>query len=207
VATTIETRAVSPNNPCPFLRAMVAHGLLPDDRIHIGALTHRILAVAKTGDGAPQPPALTLRLVALIANGLSPRQIARNASHGTQLDALRNGPLDKHGVSSAILDANAAINALELQRVDEFASDKIDAQGQEERGLNLPELKRMMDANFARAAGRRRAIDRALMDGEWPLLLQVLGKQGRDERYLSVADVRQLFAERRFPERMAKQFG
>jgi hypothetical protein len=37
----------------------------------------------------------------------------------------------------------------------------------------------MMDANFARAAGRRRRIDRRLMNGEWPILLQVMGKQAR----------------------------
>jgi len=58
----------------------------------------------------------------------------------------------------------------------------------------------MMDANFARAAGSRRHVDRALMNGEWPVLLTVLGKDGPDGRYLSLADVRGLFVDRRFPD-------
>jgi hypothetical protein len=61
----------------------------------------------------------------------------------------------------------------------------------------------MMDANFERAAGRRRAIDRKLMDGEWPVLLKVMGKQGQGGRYLSLADVRDLFEKRRLPDRLA----
>jgi hypothetical protein len=65
----------------------------------------------------------------------------------------------------------------------------------------------MMDANFERARGRRRRIDRAMMDAEWPVLLQVLGKRGQAGRYLSVADVRQLVAERRLPDRMARSLG
>jgi hypothetical protein len=43
------------------------------------------------------------------------------------------------------------------------------------------------------------------MDGEFPILLRVMGKQGRDERYLSIAEVKTLFAERRLPERMTRQ--
>jgi hypothetical protein len=45
-----------------------------------------------------------------------------------------------------------------------------------------------MDANFERAKARRRMIDRRLMDGEFPILLCVIGKQGPDERYLSIAE-------------------
>jgi hypothetical protein len=40
------------------------------------------------------------------------------------------------------------------------------------------------------------------MNGEWPILLRVLGKQGKSGRYLSVADVRRLSVERQLPERM-----
>jgi hypothetical protein len=94
-----------------------------------------------------------------------------------------------------------------LDRLDAFASDQQDADGQTERGLNIDDLKRMMDANFERAAGRRRRIDRRLMDGEWPILLQVMGKHGKAGRYLSVAEVRNLFVERRLPERMVKKLG
>jgi hypothetical protein len=76
------------------------------------------------------------------------------------------------------------------------------ADGTVEPGLDAADLKRMMDANFARAEGHRRAIDRALMDGEWPILLKVMGKRGKAGRYLSLADVRTLFVDRAFPARM-----
>jgi len=62
-----------------------------------------------------------------------------------------------------------------------------------------------MDANFARAAGRRRTIDRTLMIGEWPVLLKVMGKEGPDGRYLVLQDVIDLFRKRSFPERMNKR--
>lgn len=45
-----------------------------------------------------------------------------------------------------------------------------------------------MDASFKRAAGRRRRIDRALMNGEWPVLLKVVGKGEPGDRSLSLAD-------------------
>ena len=59
-----------------------------------------------------------------------------------------------------------------------------------------------MDANFERAKGTRRWIDRRLMNGEWPVLLNIMGKGEGEERYLSVAEVRTLFVERRLPERI-----
>lgn len=193
---------VSSNNPCPFLRALVAQGLLPDDRAPIGEVTKTIVAVAETGDGAPKLPAAAIRAIALMANGLNPLQLARNGLGGLQLNALRGGPLDKRGAGSGILDEGARISPAELDRLDEFADDQLDADGRAERGLSLRDLHRMMDANFERAAGRRRRIDRRLMNGEWPILLQVMGKQGKAGRYLSVADVRTLFLEGRLPERM-----
>lgn len=131
--------------------------------------------------------------------------MTRNALGGVRLNALRNGPLDKKGAGSGILDAKAQLNAAELDRLDEFAGDKLDAEGRVERGLDASDLERMMDANFERAAGRRRNIDRRLMNGEWPILLRVMGKQGKGGRYLSVAEVRQLFVERKLPERMSKR--
>lgn len=196
------TRDVSPNNPCPFLRALVAQGLLPGGRSGIGDLTRTIVTVARTGEGAPALPGPAIRAIAMAANGLSPLQLARNALDGVQLDGLRGGPLDKKGVGSGILDANAQVSTAELDRLDGFGSDKVGADGSTERGLDASDIKRMMDANFERAAGRRRRIDRQLMDGEWPVLLQVMGKPGRDGRYLSVAEVRALFEQRRLPQRM-----
>jgi hypothetical protein len=198
---------VSANNPCPFLRALVARGLLPDHQASIADVTKTIVGVAKAGDGEPDLPPSAIRAIALIANGLGPLQLARNGLGGLRLDELRRGPLDKKGAGSGILDKQAKLNQAELDRLDEFARDKLDAHGQAERGLDRDDLERMMDANFDRAAGRRRRIDRRLMDGEWPILLQVMGKPGRAGRYLSVAEVRDLFVERRLPERMLKRLG
>lgn len=193
---------VSSNNPCPFLRALVAQGLLPDDKAPIGEVSKTIVGIAARGDGAPKLPAAAVSAIALMANGLSPLRLARNGLGGLHLDELRGGPLDKQGAGSGILDRQAKISRAELDRLDEFAGDKLDRDGRAERGLSLSDLNRLMDANFERAAGRRRPIDRRLMNGEWPILLRVMGKQGKVERYLSVADVRVLFLERRLPDRL-----
>jgi hypothetical protein len=63
----------------------------------------------------------------------------------------------------------------------------------------------MMDANFARAVGKRRRIDRALMQGEWPILLRVMGKPSSDGSYLSLTELRALFMERRLPPRITQR--
>lgn len=200
---TPRTPQVSPNNPCPFLRALVAQGLLADDVASLGTVTRTIAKVANAGDGQPDLPAAAIRAIALLANGLTPLQMARNGFGGLRLNELRNGPLDKKGAGSRILDATAKVSAKELARLAEFASEKTDADGHTEPGLDLEELQRMMDANFERAAGNRRSIDRKLMDGEWPILLKVMGKQGKTGRYLSLKEVGELFIERRLPERMS----
>ena len=196
---------VSPNDPCPFLRALVAHGLLADDVVSVGEVTKTIVNVASAGDGQPQLPSSAIRAIALVANGLSPLQVVRNGLGGLRLSELRNGPLDKKGAGSRVLDASARIDTAELARLDDFASDKTDADGHVERGLDLAELRRMMDANFERAAERRRGVDRWLMNGEWPILLKVMGKLGKLGRYLSTTEVRDLFVERRLPERMSRR--
>jgi hypothetical protein len=198
---------VSANNPCPFLRALVAQGQLPDDKATLDEVTRTIVDVAQAGDGSPRLPGAAIRAIALVANGVSPLALARNGLGGLRLNELRGGPLDKRGAGSGILDEAARIDRAELDRLEEFAGNKLDADGQVESGLNAEDLKRMMDANFRRAAGRRRRVDRRLMDGEWPVLLKVMGKQGRDERYLSVAEVRELFEQQRLPERMRKRLG
>jgi len=121
------------------------------------------------------------------------------------LNALRGGPLDKKGVGSRILDARGAVDAKELARLRGFATRKVDTKGSAEPGLGLTELRAYMDANFERAAGRRRLIDRTLMIGEWPVLLKVMGKQGSAGRYLSLRDVEDLFTKRRLPVRMTRR--
>lgn len=196
-------RPVSPGNPCPFLRALVAQGLLPDGSAPLGEVAQVIDRVARTGEGEPKLGAAAIRAIALIANGLGPASLLRNAGQGLRLDALRDGPLDKHGVGSGLLDAQARFIAAEWARLESFASDKTAADGSVvERGLDARELTRMMDANFERAAGRRRRVDRALMNGEWPVLLKVMGKAGKKGRYLSLAELRELVEHRRLPARM-----
>ena len=143
--------------------------------------------------------------VALVANGLGPLRLLRSWWSGAELDALRNGPLDKHGVGSRILDATAHVLEDEIARLAEFGKECSDPFGGTERGLTAQEITTYMNANFERAKGHRRAIDRKLMDGEWPVLLDIMGKGEGDERYLSVAEVRTLFVERRLPDRIVKR--
>jgi hypothetical protein len=144
-------------------------------------------------------------LIAMIANGLGPVRLARSVREGTQLDALRGGPLDKRGVGSRVLDAAGRIDENELARLDQFAADKVDSSGAVERGLGTDQLRAMMDANFARAVGKRRRIDLALMQGEWPILLRVMGKTSVEGRYLSLAELRGLFVEQRLPPRITQR--
>ena len=193
---------VSGNNPCPFLRALVAQGKLADDTEPLGKVASVIAEVAKSGEGSPALPAAAIYGVALIANGLGPFSVANTQFNGLKLNALRGGPLDKKGVGSGILDSKGQVDKKELARLGEFASDKIDSAGKSEPGLALPELRAYMDANFARATGRRRLVDRQLMNGEWPILLKVMGKKGRNGRYLSLKEVQDLFMLRRLPARM-----
>jgi hypothetical protein len=186
------------------LRALVSDGLLNDSYEPLAQLTSTIQKVARTGDGKPELPSVPIVLIALIANGLGPLQLVRTAMAGVHLSGLRGGPLDKKGVGSGILDQTGSFDQRQLDRMASFGSKKVDADGNAEIGLNLAEITTFMNANFARAEGRRRMIDRRLMDGEFPILLRVIGKQGRDERYLSIAELKTLFAERLLPERMVR---
>jgi hypothetical protein len=199
------TVRVSPNNPCPFLRALVSEGLLDNQVASIGDATATIEAVAAAGEGNPSLPSLAIRLIALLANGLGPSSLVDNGLHGLKLNALRNGPLDKKGAGSRILDARAQVSETQLQRLKDFASMKTQPNGKREMGLDAAQLKQMMDANFERAKAFRRMIDRALMDGEWPILLEVMGKEGVGGRFLSLKELRTLFVDRKLPPRMMKQ--
>lgn len=196
---------VSANNPCPFLRALVAMGKLSDDREPLSKVAAVVAATARAGDGRPVMPRQAIFAIGSVANGLGPLSLLDTQWHGLQLNALRGGPLDKKGVGSGILDSRGAIDAKEVARLRDFAKQKPNHDGSSELGLGLPELRAYMDANFARAAGRRRAIDRTLMIGEWPVLLKVMGKEGPGGRYLGLQEVIDLFKNRSFPERMNKR--
>jgi hypothetical protein len=193
---------VSSGNPCPFLRALVASGQLADGQQSISSLVSTIVDVVKKGEGAPSLPPPTIYGIAMVANGIGPMAVLRTNTQGVRLNALRGGPLDKQGAGSAIINVLGAIDSAELARVQQFASEKTSAAGTKEQGLSLDEITTFMKANFKRAKGRRRLVDRALMQGEWPVLLKVVGKDGPGGRYLSLDDVRELFVERRLPARM-----
>ena len=196
---------VSANNPCPFLRALVASGKLSDGREPLAKVAAVVAATARAGDGHPVLPRTAIFAIASVANGLGPLALVEAQWHGLQLNALRGGPLDKKGAGSRILNVRGAIDAKEVSRLRDFASEKQNQDGSSELGLALPELRAYMDANFARAAGRRRSIDRTLMIGEWPVLLKVMGKEGPGGRYLGLQDVIDLFKKRSLPERMNKR--
>lgn len=193
---------VSPNNPCPFLRAMVAGGHIDG---HQEPLAHikDVIAAARGGSVLTgQAVGFASYVIALFANGLAPTQLLHNLSDGFAADQLRGGPLDKQGAGSRILDTQGEVNPAQLDRLDTFAVDKVDTAGHAERGLGAEQIKTMMDANFARAAGARRLVDRALMDGEWPVLLLVMGKPSAEGPYLSVPELRTLFVRHRLPQRV-----
>lgn len=196
---------VSANNPCPFLRALVATGKLSDEREPLAKVAAVVAETAHAGDGHPVLPRAAIFAIAAVANGQDPLSLVDTQWNGLQLNALRGGPLDKKGVGSGILNARGAIDAKQVSRLREFACEKQNDDGSSELGLGLAELRAYMDANFARAAGRRRSIDRTLMIGEWPVLLKVMGKQGPGGRYLGLQDVIDLFKHRRFPERMTRR--
>src|SRR3984957_1302672 len=194
--------AVSPNNPCPFLRGLVAGGYVGGHSVPLPKLTGTIEAATGEKGLKERLAGLEIYFVALIANGLGPLRLLKSWWAGAVLDELRNGPLDKHGVGSRILNVDGQVDEAEIARLAEFGSDYADGSGSTERGLNSQQVTTYMNANFARAKGHRRAIDRQLMDGEWPVLLNIMGKGEGDDRYLSVAEVRTLFVERRFPARI-----
>jgi hypothetical protein len=196
---------VSIGNPCPFLRALVAQGMIDDSFQPVGRLSETICAIARVSDGGKPLPFVLVALIALLANGLSPMQIARNARTGVHVSGLRGGPLDKRGAGSRVIAADGTVDEAELERLASFGSAKTDSAGHTEIGLDAAEIKRFMDANWTRAAGRRRAVDRKLMDGEWPVLLEVLGKQGASGRYLALDDIRRLVVDRALPERIASR--
>ncbi|QIG95166.1 MULTISPECIES: hypothetical protein [unclassified Bradyrhizobium] len=200
---------VSPNNPCPFLRALVAGNYVGGHIVPLPELTGTIgRATGKTGLAGADAKA-KIFMVAQMANGIGPFSQLRSLTHGAILDELRNGPLDKHGAGSRILDQHAVVHEDEIARLATFGKDYPNPDGGTERGLSASDIKTFMAANFQRAKDEHppsyailHGYYPLLMLGEWPVLLDIMGKGDGNDRYLSVAEVRTLFVERRFPDRI-----
>lgn len=194
--------AVSPNNPCPFLRALVANGYVGGHDVPLSKLSEMIGAAS--GESGPREKKVRMQtwMVAVIANGLGPLRVLKSATSGAELDELRNGPLDKHGAGSRILDVDAKVHEDEIARLAGFGKDRKDPAGGMERGLTAEEIDAFMAANLKRAGDAARWYYPMLMKGEWPVLLKILGKGEGEERYLSVDEVRTLFVDKRLPERI-----
>lgn len=194
--------AVSPNNPCPFLRALVANGYVGGHIVPLSKLAQTIGRASGEAGLKEIMVQFETWMVAVGANGLGPLRVMTSATSGAVLDELRNGPLDKHGAGSRILGVDAQVHEDEIERLASFGKDRPDGAGGMERGLNATEIEAYMAANMKRAGDAARFYYPLLMKGEWPVLLNILGKGEGSERYLSVAEVRTLFVERRFPDRI-----
>jgi len=191
---------VSPDNPCPFLRALVAGGYVPGHTVPLAELCRRIEAASGEHGAKETVVGIKTYLVAVGANG--PLHLLKSITSGAVLDELRNGPLDKHGAGSRILDVSGQVREDEIDRLAGFGSDCRDPAGGTERGLTAKEIETFMSANLKRAGAAAKLYYPLLMKGEWPVLLDIMGKGDGEARYLSVAEVRTLFVERRFPDRI-----
>ena len=194
---------VSANNPCPFLRALVAGGYVGGHDVPIAELCRRIEAASGEQGMKKTMVGVETYLVAVGANGLGPLRLIKSAASGAVLDELRNGPLDKHGAGSRILGVTGEVHEDEIDRLASFGMDcKDPSGGGVERGLTAKQIETYMAANLERAGAAAKFYYPLLMKGEWPVLLNIMGKGEGEARYLSVAEVRTLFAERRFPDRI-----
>src|SRR5580692_4706254 len=125
---------VSPNNPCPFLRGLVAGGYVGGHVVPLPQLVGRIESASGTTGLKEKFVGMETFGVASIANGLSPLRLLKSWWSGAVLDELRNGPLDKHGAGSRILSVNGEVDESEITRLADFGSDYVDPAGGTECG-------------------------------------------------------------------------
>ena len=90
----------------------------------------------------------------------------------------------------------------QIERFAGFGREYANPDGGTERGLNAKEIKTFMAENLKRDGDKARWTYPIMMQGEWPVLLDILGKGEGEARYLSVADVRTLFVDRKLPKRI-----
>ena len=193
--------AVSANNPCPFLRALVANGYVGGHIVPLSKLREMIEAASGKQGAEKTKAGIAAYLIALIANGFA--HVPASAMSGAVLDELRNGPLDKHGAGSRILGVDAEVHLDEIDRLASFGHDCQNPSGGTERGLSAKEINTYMAANLKRAGNQAKWSYPFMMKGEWPVLLDILGKGRGEARYLSVAEVRTLFVDRKLPDRIS----
>ena len=156
---------VSSNNPCPFLRALVANGYVGGHVVPLSQISEMVgLASGETGSAQNQVR-LKTKMVAVIANGLGPLSVLKSATSGAVLDELRDGPLDKHGGGSRILDVDAKVHEDEIARLAGFGKDRNDPDGGVERGLTAKEIDTFMKANLKRDGDAARWYYPLLMKG------------------------------------------
>ncbi|MGY3389791.1 hypothetical protein ACVWW6_002382 [Bradyrhizobium sp. USDA 3311] len=193
---------VSPNNPCPFLRGLVGEGFVDGGTVPLNTLSQTIANASGETGLMKSWARIQVRGVALIANGFS--HILKSIRSGPQLDELRGGPLDKRGAGSRVLGVDGKVNEDEIARLQSFGRTYTDPDtGSSEPGLNAAEIKTFMRENLKRAGSAVRWYYPVLMQFEWPVLLKIMGKgTGKEDRYLSVADVRTLLNARQFPDRI-----
>ncbi|MCP3473039.1 di-heme-cytochrome C peroxidase [Bradyrhizobium sp. CCGUVB1N3] len=192
---------VSPNNPCPFLRGLVGEGFVDGGTVPLIKLSQTIANASGEAGLKKVSARIQVRGVALIANGFG--HILKSIWSGAQLDALRGGPLDKLGAGSRILSVDGKVNEDEVSRLASFGRTYTDPDGgNTEPGLNASEIQTFMRDNLKRAGSAARWYYPLLMKFEWPVLLKIMGRGKGEDRYLSVADVRTLFNERKFPDRI-----
>jgi len=195
----------SAGNPCLFLRALAELGAFDPESEPVGELSS---TVAKAFGESVNQMLLTAEVypIALAANGLTPKQLFDTQLHGVVANELRDGPFDKHGSGSRVLDRHGQADTAQIDRFDEFAADFRDEEtGASVRGLGSDELEIMLDANFERAKETRRPIDRKLMDAEFPKLLELMGKTSPDGDYLDLDELRTLIVDRQFPTRVSER--
>ena len=111
---------VSPNNPCPFLRGLVDGDYVNGHVVPLPKLTGTIEAATGEKGLKQRLAGMEIYLVALIANGLSPLRLFKSWRSGAVLDELRNGPLDKRGAGSRILNVDAQVDESEITRLAGF---------------------------------------------------------------------------------------
>ena len=99
--------AVSPDNPCPFLRALVAGGFVDGHIVPLSKLCSAVEAASAEKGLRKKIVGVKTYLVALGANGLNPLRLTRSWWSGAVLDELRDGPLDSAVVGSRTSYATA----------------------------------------------------------------------------------------------------